>query len=463
MSKLSAALAAQPHASPIADAGEVRRLYRHWRVRVMTSTMVGYAAFYLVRKNFSMAMPSFLTDLGYTKVDLGLILSCFSLLYGVGRFANGVAADRANPRYFMAIGLIGAAAVNVLFGMSSGLAAFGVFWVMNAWFQSMGFPPCARLLSQWFSPGERGTTWSLWNASHQIGGAGIFILAGWLIPHYGWRAAFYVPAAVAAAVAFVLVWRLRDTPPSLGLPPVEEYRGEATHERAEEDTAHSVKEILFKHVLTNRLVWFVALGNFFVYIVRVGVVDWAPTFLVEGKGSSLGGAGVKVAAFEVAGIFGALTAGFLSDRLFKGRRGPVNVLCMLLLAAALLLFWRIPAGYAWADIAALFVAGFAVYGPQILVSVAAADFATKKAAASATGFTGTLGYLGSAVCGVGTGLIVDAYGWDGGFVFFIAAALVGMLFFMLTWSHRSAVLDAIHEGRIHSATSNRLSEASEIA
>ena len=463
MPRLLSILRAQPHADPIRDDAEVRRLYRGWRMRVMTSTMVGYAAFYLVRKNFSMAMPSFLTDLGYSKVDLGFILSLFSVLYGIGRFANGVIADRSNPRFFMAAGLICAAAVNVLFGMSSGLAAFGLFWVMNAWFQSMGFPPCARLLSQWFSPGERGTTWSLWNASHQIGGAGIFILAGWLIPAYGWRSAFFVPAAAAAVVAFFLVWRLRDTPQSLGLPPVEEYRGEASHGASEDDTASSVKEILFKHVLTNRLVWFVAAGNFFVYIVRVGVVDWAPTFLVEGKGSSLGGAGIKVAAFEVAGIFGALAAGFISDRVFKGRRGPANVLCMLLLAASLLLFWRIPAGYAWADIAALFVAGFAVYGPQILVSVAAADFATKKAAASATGFTGTLGYLGSAVCGVGTGLIVERWGWDGGFVFFISAALLGMLFFMLTWSNRSAVLDSIHSQSSSGGVEEGLSQASETA
>ncbi|MBU1918230.1 MFS transporter, partial [bacterium] len=78
------------------------------------------------------------------------------------------------------------------------------------------------------------------------------------------------------------------------------------------------------------------------------------------------------------------------------------------------------------------------------VGVAAADFASKKAAATATGLTGTFGYLGSTVCGVGTGLIVDKWGWDGGFMFFIASAILGTLFFLLTWNHRSKTLDNCH-------------------
>ncbi len=449
-SSIAKALKAQPHATPISDEQEVKRTYRHWRVRMMYSMMVGYALFYFVRKNFSMAMPSFLDELGYTKTDLGLILSLFSILYGLGKFINGMLADRANPRYFMALGLIGSAICNVFFGMSSALWVFGIFWLFNAWFQSMGWPPCARMLTHWYGPKELGTMWGIWNASHQFGGAGILVLAGYLIPVYGWRTAFFVPAGIAIIVSFFLMNRLRDTPQSLGLPPIEEYlgdvhKGEKADEMAHEDTAESLKEILLNHVLRNKLVWYVCLANFFVYIVRIGVLDWAPTFLVEAKGSSLAHAGLKVAGFEIAGIFGALAAGWISDKVFKGRRGPANVLFMLALIFFLFYFWKIPAGNAWLDAAVLVAVGFVVYGPQMLVGVAAADFASKKAAATATGLTGTFGYLGSAVCGVGTGLIVDKWGWDGGFIFFIASAVMGTLLFVLTWTHRSAVLERLHE------------------
>ena len=238
---------------------------------------------------------------------------------------------------------------------------------------------------------------------------------------------------------------LRDTPESMGLPPIEKYKGNVTESsEEEEDESESLKDIIRNHILNNKLLWYVCFANFFVYIVRIGVLDWAPTFLVEAKGSALGKAGLKVAGFEIAGILGALLAGWMSDKIFKGRRGPVNVICMALLIAVLFYFWKIPAGNEWLDGMALFAVGFLVYGPQMLVGVAAADFASKKAAATATGLTGTFGYLGSTVCGIGTGLIVDKWGWDGGFIFFIGSAAMGTILFLLTWNHRSKALEELH-------------------
>ena len=436
--KIVSALQAQPHIKPITDPKEIKKTYKHWRVRMLYSMIVGYGAYYLVRKNFSMAMPAFLNEFGATKTDLGIILSVFSIIYGVGKFFNGALADRANPRYFMAIGLILSAITNLVFGFSTGLTMIGIFWLFNAWFQAMGWPPCARMLTHWYGHKELGTMWGIWNASHQLGGAGILILAGYLIPAYGWRSAFYVPAIIAILIAFFLINRLRDTPQSIGLPPIEEYRGEVKKIcDADEDTAHSFKEIFMKHILPNKYLWALCFANFFVYIVRIGLLDWAPTYLVEVKGSKLNIAGLQVAAFEIAGIFGAFAAGVLSDKVFKGRRGPVNVMYMALLVFAMFYFWKVPAGHEMLDCFALFAVGFLVYGPQMLVGVAAADVASKKAAGTATGLTGTFGYLGSTVCGVGTGMIVDKYGWDGGFIFYIASTVIAVALFMFTWNAKA--------------------------
>lgn len=434
------ALVTQKPIARIEDPEKADKLYRQMRIRMMYSMIVGYASFYLVRKNFSMAMPSFLNELGYTRTDLGIVLSAFSIIYGVGKFLNGMLADRANPRYFMAIGLFGAAVMNLFFGFSSSLLFFGIFWLGNAWFQAMGWPPCARMLSHWYSPREAGTMWGIWNSSHQIGGALIFVLSGFLIQYWGWRAAFFVPACMASVGALFLLHRLRDTPVSLGLPPIEEYRNDGKVEEEPEGKA-PFWPLFREHILGNRLIWILCIGNFFVYIVRIGVMDWAPTFLVEAKGSSLGKAGFQVAAFEIAGIFGALGAGMLSDKVFGGRRGPVSVLFMAVLVLFLFYFWWVPPGHPFLDAMALVAVGFLVYGPQMLVGVSAADFASKKAVAAATGLTGTFGYMGSAVCGVGVGFIVDNWGWDGGFMFFIASAIIGMFCFMLTWNAKAKVLE----------------------
>lgn len=447
MKKIFSFLKVAPHIKPIKDSVEVKRLYKHFRFRILYSMMIGYAAYYFVRKNFSMAMPSFLQELGYTKTDLGLILTLFSIIYGVGKFANGVLADRANARYLMAMGLLVSSAINVFFGLSTGLTAFGILWLFNAWFQSYGMPPSVRLLTHWYSPTELGTKWGIQSTAHQIGGAGIMILAGYLIPHYGWRSAFYVPAFIGVAISLFLINRLRDTPQSVGLPPVEEYRNEAHIGDEYEDQAKSFKEIFRDHIMKNNLIWIVAVANIFVYVVRIGIMDWAPTFLVEVRQSTLAGAGLKTAAFELAGIVGTIGMGWASDFFFKGRRGPLAAISMLLLAASITVLWLTPAGNSLLDAAILIAAGVLVYGPQLLVPVAAADFASKKAASTATGITGAFGYIGSALAGVGTGLIVDKWGWNGGFIFFIISSVIGMLLFLLIWNHRAPQLEKYHNSK----------------
>ncbi len=437
-----------PHAKPITDAAEVQRLYKHYRVRVLYSMIIGYAVYYFVRANFSIAMPALLKDMGYTKTDLGLVLTLFSVVYGFGKFANGVLADRANSRYLMAIGLFCAGVVNFFFGLSSGVTTFAILWLLNAWFQSYGMPASVRLLTHWYSPTELGTKWGLQSTAHQIGSAGIMILAGSvLIPHFGWRGAFYIPAFIAIACSFFLVNRLRDTPQSIGLPPIEEHRGETHITDPNEDQANSFKEIFLKYILKNKFVWLVAFANVFVYVVRIGIRDWAPTFLVETRGSSIASAGFKTAGFELAGMIGAIGAGWISDKVFKGRRGPMAAVSMFLLMIAVIMLWMAPNNNPYLDACILICAGILVYGPQLLVPVAAADFASKKAASTATGITGMFGYVGSALSGLGTGLIVDRWGWNGGFLFFTIAAGIGTALFALMWKKRAPQLEKYHNSK----------------
>ncbi len=75
-----------------------------------------------------------------------------------------------------------------------------------------------------------------------------------------------------------------------------------------------------------------------------------------------------------------------------------------------------------------------VYGPQMLVGVAAADVSTPDAAATATGLTGTFGYLGSTLCSALIGIIVALWGWNLGLLFFIISGIIASLFFVLTWN-----------------------------
>lgn len=408
--------------------------YRYWRIRILYSTIIGYAAYYLVRQNFSMAMPGLMEEFGYTKVELGWIVTIFSIVYGIGKFFNGYLSDRSNARYFMSIGLFLSAIVSIFMGLGVGLGTMGFIWGINAWFQSMGWPPAARMLTHWFSPKELGTKWGLCASSHQIGAAVILVLAGYLIDVFGWRSAFIVPSILAFVFSIYLFNRLRDTPQEVGLPPVEEYKGDGVSNEPSERI--TFQEVL-SEVFGNKLVWYIGIANMCLYIPRIGVFTWAPTFLKEFKGVTLLVAGWQTAGFEMAGLLGGILAGWFSDRIFGGRRGPVGALFLVGLSVCLLAIWLIPKGHPFLDTIALMVAGFLVYGPQVLAGVACADLTSKRAVGMAIGFTGIFAYAGSAISGVGIGAIVETYGWPGGFILFIITSLIGAFFFALTWNHRS--------------------------
>lgn len=159
--------------------------------------------FYFVRKNLSIAMPVMEAQLGTHKSQLGLFLTLHGLLYGVSKFANGFLGDRANARVMMVTGLSASAILNVLFGFNSTVIALGVIWTLNGWFQGMGFPPCARLITNWFSPKELATKFALWNMSHPLGGGLVVILCGYLVG-INWRLCFLVPALMAFLCALFL-------------------------------------------------------------------------------------------------------------------------------------------------------------------------------------------------------------------------------------------------------------------
>lgn len=98
--------------------------------------------------------------------------------------------------------------------------------------------------------------------------------------------------------------------------------------------------------------------------------------------------------FELGGFIGALVAGWGSDKLFNGNRGPMN----LIFAAGILLsvgsLWLMPFASYVMQATCFFTIGFFVFGPQMLIGMAAAECSHKEAAGAATGFVGLFAYLG---------------------------------------------------------------------
>ncbi len=406
--------------------------YNSWRIRILYSIVIGYATFYFCRQNFNIAMPILMDHFGTSKTQIGWILSTASIIYGIGKLCNGFFSDRANARVFMVVGLVVVGIITFISGFAKSITLLGVLWIINNWFQSMGWPPASKMLTHWYAQKELGMKWALGATSNQIGGAITMVLCGYLVESYGWEMAFIVPGIVAILVSMFLLNRLRSSPQDLGLPVVEEYKDcELPDSRQTSLLTHE----LFRIVFYNRLIWYICLTNMCIYIVRLGIIFWIPAFLYQLKNVSLSSAGWQVASYEILGLVGGIMAGWMSDKMFRGKRGPVGAMFMLGLVVTLLLFWQIPNEHNILSMIILALMGFFAAGPQILVGVATADFTNKQAVGTANGLAGLFGYLGSALAGVCVGWIVDNSGWDGVFIFFIFSALTGMAFFILTWLH----------------------------
>ena len=216
---------------------EIDPVYKRLRWQVFIGIFIGYAGYYLLRKNFSLAIPG-LTEEGFTKGELGLALSAVSIAYGISKFIMGIVSDRSNARIFLPLGLILAAIINLLLGFipffTSSITTMFIMLFLIGWFQGMGWPPAGRTLVHWFSLNERGGKTAIWNVAHNVGGgimapiavAGISLTSTYIIGVKAFNGVFIFPALIAIIVAILAYILMRDTPQSEGLPPIEEYRND---------------------------------------------------------------------------------------------------------------------------------------------------------------------------------------------------------------------------------------------
>ncbi len=424
-----------PHIARV-SAEQAQKIYPKLRWQVLESTFIGYAAFYLVRNNLPVVSKEMGQALAYNKDQIGDMLAVMVAVYGLGRFVMGSLSDRSNPRYFMAVGLLATAACNFAFAAVHSYPAHLALWALNGLAQSMGWAPCGRSLSHWYSVRERGTIFGVWNLAQNVGGGLIGVIAAYSAEWFGWRSAFYVPGILAAICAIYLMVRLRDTPQSVGLPPIEEYlhdysdgkKSVGAHEKE-----LGTRELLVDYILKNRYLWLIAVANFFVYIARYAMLDWGPTFLKEVKHASLGEGGMGTFTLEFSAMASTVLAGWLSDKI-GGRRGMICVLCMIPAFLAFVGILYSPNNKLWLDLALFGVIGFFVYPAQMLLGICALDVTSKKAIGTANGLLSILGSLGRVVESKGIGALAQHYGWNAALYGVLISVLVGILLMSFLWN-----------------------------
>ncbi|MFJ8528729.1 MFS transporter [Bacillus sp. NPDC094106] len=418
----------------------IDKVYKLLRIRVLLGISVGYAAYYLVRSNFTLSSTYLMKEYGFSATEYGLLGSVTAIVYGLSKFFMGNLSDKAHAQRFIAVGLFISAIINICLGFASSFGMILTLLVFNYIFQGMGAPPCSTVMAKWFSKKERGTKTGLWNISHNVGAMLVAPLVGIGIGIFGeshWQAGVFIFPAIIAMIISVFVWvNAKDTPESSGLPPIDEYRNDYEDlEKADNANKMSPKEILMKYVVKNKFVWYLCIANAFVYLIRFGVINWVPIYLTTVKGFTKTEAHAAYSIFEAMAIPSSLIVGLLSDKLFKGKRMPLCIISMVGVVIGTVVYWQ--ASNILVVSAAVSIIGCLIYVPQFLIGLSAMELVPKFAIGTTVGMCGLFGYLGgSLVANAAIGVIVDRSGWDGCFILLLAGGILSTVFlFIVQFGH----------------------------
>jgi MFS transporter, OPA family, glycerol-3-phosphate transporter len=360
-------------------------------------TMFCYFFFYTGRQTFGFAIPGIQREFGLTKEWLGWASSVMLWSYAVGQAINGNLGDKYGGRRMMTAGAVLSCAANWVVSFSAGFWTLAIPWGINGYLQALGWAPGSRLLSNWWGPSERGKMygWYVFAAS----GASVLsfvtsiIVVGVL--HLDWRWIFRLPVLLMLFGGVVFYVLVRERPEDMGFTTtaLEADGDRSAAALASNDSEPSWER--YKAVLKSPPLWFAGLSVGFMNAARYGLIVWVPVHFLgknwDKSASALIDPKWISIALPIGMAFGALSNGWISDRLFKGNRYQPIMLFMALGAFASLSMYTLQAGMG--ALVVLFLAGFFVYGPASSFWALCPDLVGARRAGTATGVLNAFAYV----------------------------------------------------------------------
>jgi MFS transporter, OPA family, sugar phosphate sensor protein UhpC len=428
----------------IGDVSLIDTLYRRHRLRVMLAITLGYGLIYTCRLALGVVKKPLIDAGVFSPAELGLIGSALFYTYAIGKLTNGFLADHANMRRFLAFSFAMTAILNITMGFTTALWAAVLLWGLNGWFQSFGAPGGVVAMTAWFSNRERGRMYGIWSTAHSIGEGLTFLVVGTAVAVFGWRWGFWGPGLIGLATAAGVYLMLQDRPSTLGLPPVNDWKNDHYNEAPKP----GIKSVLGLQLSILKLpaIWILCLASATTYVTRYAINSWGVLYLQEARGFSLPMAGTLLMVSTLAGMIGAVSYGFISDKLFEARRPPANLLFAVLELIGLFIIFFGPTN------TPMLIVGMLLFGMGLtglvtsLGGLFAVDIAPKRVAGAAMGVIGIFSYIGAGIQEQVSGALVErgmtvvgdvrTYDFGPAIWFWIGSSILSMLLAASLWRTR---------------------------
>lgn len=352
---------------------------------------LSYFVSYLTRLNYAACLVELQNALQISKSLAGLPVTGSFLTYGAGQLICGLIGDRLAPQKVIFTGLLGTALCNILVAAFPQMNVILPVWCVNGLFQSMMWPPLVRIMAEqldevWFQKCS-----VLVSLASSVGAIAIYVFVPLCFLIWGWQAAFFLPAAIAAATACFWYFHTRTLPD----------RAAAPAAKKSFDFASLFTVIPLIPVLTA----IVLMG-----VLRDGITTWMPAYLMEGFGVNTSASVLMTAVIPLFSIFSTLFAsalyGKLKDELLTGgilfTVGTCS--CILMLFAHGRCFW--------CCILLMMLITGCTYGVNLmLISRLPKYFAGLGMVSTVSGLLNAFTYVGSAVSTYGFGAVAESGGW----------------------------------------------------
>ncbi len=392
-----------------------------------------YTSFYMCRYNLSLANGAISKEFGFSKGDMGWIITTALLTYAFGQIINGLITDKLGGKKAMLVGAAGTILMNLLFGAASfwGILSFFVLIRgIDGFLQAYGAPGMIKINAAWFARTERGRFAGIFGFMINLGRFGIFtlgpaLLAGftflamWRVPPLHWRWLFWIPSGIATVAAIAMALTVKDTPQEAGFPSV----------HPEEDAADDGKPVsiwtVFKTIMSTEAVWFVATAYACTGAVRQGIDQWFPRFMQDVHHVDLKSGQFQSLGFLIPFVAsaGSLISGYVSDKAFGGRRAPVAA--FLYFTETLLILSAAQFHSSTAAIVFLVLISFTANATHSILGTAAAmDIGGRKMAGFASGLIDSFQYFGGSLAGLALGKLLDV-SWNYYFYFMAPFGVIG--------------------------------------
>jgi sugar phosphate permease len=386
---------------------------------VLFLTWLLFGMYYVNRFNYSPMIPLLRADLGISNTQAGWLMAQFFISYTIFQLPAGFLGDRFGPRKTLTWGAVISIAGNLIFSQATSFGILSLGQLANGLGQSMGWTSSLKLIVSWFPRSRRATAIGLFATCVTAGSSVGIRLSGWLGDHLGWRSSFIIPPVLLAIVAVLFWMMVKDNPGEKGLP---DFDDEILLERQIENDPRSRLSL----VLSNRILWSVALVYFCFVYVQFGCLVWIPSFLTEGYAVSVDRASTITALVLLPGVFASPLAGFLSDHYFGGRRKPLILAGMFILALSTFLLSREVSISLAAGLLA--IVGLMIIMPDVLLAAYPSDILSRKLSATGMGFLTTFTSIAGIITTPLSGKIIDIFNsYTAVFLSFAVMALAGAL------------------------------------